>query len=150
MGSQRVRHNWATNTLTQYERKKYNYLYLQILFSWIQKILRKSQTHTHRHSCACMISCVWLLWPHRLQPVRLYFLWKFPGKDTGVGCHFLLQRIFPTQGSNLRLLHWQVDSLSLSHLGSTDTHTDTKTIRTNEFNKVARYKINIWRWVVFL
>ena len=28
-----------------------------------------------------------------------------PGKNTGVGCHFLLQRIFPTQGSNLSLLH---------------------------------------------
>ena len=38
-----------------------------------------------------------------------------PGKNTGVGCHFLLQGIFPTQGSNLRLLHWQVDSSSLSH-----------------------------------
>ena len=37
------------------------------------------------------------------------------------GCHFLLQGIFPTQGSNLRLLcllHWQADSLSLCHLGS--------------------------------
>ena len=35
-----------------------------------------------------------------------------PGKNTGVGCHFLLQRIFLTQGSNLGLqsvLHWQVD-----------------------------------------
>ena len=31
-----------------------------------------------------------------------------PGKDTGVGCHFLLQGIFWTQGSNLCLLHWQV------------------------------------------
>ena len=29
----------------------------------------------------------------------------FPGKSTGVGCHFLLQRIFPTQGSNLGLPH---------------------------------------------
>ena len=28
-------------------------------------------------------------------------LWKFPGKNTGVGCHFLLQGIFPTQGLNL-------------------------------------------------
>ena len=28
-----------------------------------------------------------------------------PGKDTRVGCHFLLQRIFPTQGSSLGLLH---------------------------------------------
>ena len=37
----------------------------------------------------------------------------FPGKNTGVGCHFLLQgEIFPTQGLNshlLCLLHWQVD-----------------------------------------
>ena len=44
--------------------------------------------------------------------------WDFPGKSTRVGCHFLLQRIFPTQGSNLCLLHWQADSLPLSHLGS--------------------------------
>ena len=29
----------------------------------------------------------------------------FPGKSTGVGCHFLLQRIFPTQGLNLGLPH---------------------------------------------
>ena len=42
-------------------------------------------------------------------------------KHTGVVCHFLLQEIFPTQGSNLHLqgfLHWEVDSLLLSHLGS--------------------------------
>ena len=30
--------------------------------------------------------------------------WNFPGKDTGVGCHFLLQGIFPTQGPNPHLL----------------------------------------------
>ena len=29
----------------------------------------------------------------------------FPGKNTGVGCHFLLQGIFPTQGSNPGVLH---------------------------------------------
>ena len=29
----------------------------------------------------------------------------FPGKNTGVGCHFLLQGIFLTQGLNLHLLH---------------------------------------------
>ena len=38
--------------------------------------------------------------------------------NTRVGCHFLLQGIFPTQGSNLCLLHWQADSLPLSHQGS--------------------------------
>ena len=38
-----------------------------------------------------------------------------------MGCHFLLQGIFPTQGLNLHLLHlqhWQADSLPLSLLGS--------------------------------
>ena len=38
----------------------------------------------------------------------------FPGKDAGVGCHFLFQGIFLTQGSNaglLHLLHWQVNFL---------------------------------------
>ena len=58
------------------------------------------------------------LHPHELQPAKLLYPWDSPGKNTGVGCHFLPQRIFPTQGSNLPLLHWQADSLSLSHLGS--------------------------------
>ena len=43
-----------------------------------------------------------------------------PGKTTGVSCHFLLQGIFPTQGSNSRLLlllHWQADSLPLAPPG---------------------------------
>ena len=42
--------------------------------------------------------------------------WDSPGKDTGVGCHALLQGIFQTQGSKLHLLHflhWQVGSLPL-------------------------------------
>ena len=40
-------------------------------------------------------------------------VWNFPGKNTRVSCHFLLQGIVPTQGSNLRLLRWQADSLLL-------------------------------------
>ena len=47
--------------------------------------------------------------------------WNYPGKNIGVGCHFLLQGIFLTQGSNLhilRLLHLHVDSLPLYHLVS--------------------------------
>ena len=35
-----------------------------------------------------------------------------------VGCHFFLQGIFLTQGSNPSLLYWQVGSLPLSHEGS--------------------------------
>ena len=44
--------------------------------------------------------------------------YNFPSKNTGVGCHFFLQGIFPTQGSNpslLHLLHWQAVLYQLSH-----------------------------------
>ena len=37
--------------------------------------------------------------------------WESPGKNTGLGCYFLLQGIFPTQGLNPGLLHWQEESL---------------------------------------
>ena len=52
---------------------------------------------------------------------RLPGPWDFLGKNTKVGCHALLQGIFPTQGSNLcllHLLHWWSDSLPRCHLGS--------------------------------
>ena len=39
---------------------------------------------------------------------RLPCPWNSPGKNTGVGCHFLLQVIFPTQGSNPDLLHCRI------------------------------------------
>ena len=40
---------------------------------------------------------------HGLQPTRLLCPWNFPGKNTQVGCHFLLQGIFLTQELNLSL-----------------------------------------------
>ena len=42
--------------------------------------------------------------PHGLWPARVLCPWDSPGKNTRVGCHALLQGIFPTQGSNQRLL----------------------------------------------
>ena len=53
------------------------------------------------------------LWTVALQAPLFSGFW---GKNTGVGCHFLLQGLFLTQGSNPRLLHWQADSLPLSHV----------------------------------
>ena len=56
--------------------------------------------------------------PHGLQPVRLLFCpWDSPGKNTEVGCHALLQRIFPTQGSNPGLLHCRRILYQPSHQG---------------------------------
>ena len=59
------------------------------------------------------------LQPYGLQTIRLLCPWDSASKNTGVGCHFLLQGISPTQGLNpslLCLLHWQVDSLPLCYL----------------------------------
>ena len=43
-------------------------------------------------------------------------------KNTGVSCHSLLQRIFPTQGSNPGLLHCRWNLYHLSHQGSSLTN----------------------------
>ena len=64
----------------------------------------------------------------RFSCVRLFvILWTvacqaplsmgFPRRDTGAGCHFFLQGIFPTQGTNPHLLHWQEGSLLLAAPG---------------------------------
>ena len=49
-------------------------------------------------------SCPTLVTPWT-QPTRLLCPWDFLAKNTGVGCHFLLQGVFPIHGSNLGLLH---------------------------------------------
>ena len=69
--------------------------------------------------CAGMLSCfshVQLCDTLWTVATRLPCPWDSPGKNPEVGCHFLLQGIFLTQGSNLRLLrflHWQAGSLPL-------------------------------------
>ena len=63
-------------------------------------------------------SCPTLCDPMDCKPARLLCPWDSPGKNTGVGCHFLLQGISPTQGSNLGLLHCRQMLYPLSHQGS--------------------------------
>ena len=59
------------------------------------------------------LSHVWLfITPWAVATPRLLCPWDFPGKNTGLGCHFLFQRIFLIQGLNphlLCLLHWQAE-----------------------------------------
>ena len=48
--------------------------------------------------CVCVLSYSVMsksLQPHGLQPTRLLCPWNFPGKNTGMGCHFLLQGFLP-------------------------------------------------------
>ena len=57
--------------------------------------------------CSFAHSCLTLCDPMDCKPARLLCPWDSPGRKTRVGCHFLFQGIFPTQGSNPHLLHWQ-------------------------------------------
>ena len=72
------------------------------------------------HSCSSVSTqtCLILCNLHGLQPARLFCPQNFPGKSTGVGCHFPLQRIFPTQGSNPGLPCFRQTLYRLSHQGS--------------------------------
>ena len=67
--------------------------------------LSDNPTEEVEHSVECMCSnslqsCL-TLWPYGLYSARLLCPWDFPGKNTGVGCHAILQGIFPTQGIEL-------------------------------------------------
>ena len=103
----------ATNKI-QWAKKKVtlkNFFFLKIKNHYITvKICH--------YSFCCLVTklCLTLVTPWTLA--SLLCPWDFPGKNTGMGYHILLQGIFPTQGLNPRLLHWQVDCLPLTQLQS--------------------------------
>ena len=66
-----------------------------------------NEIESEKWKCQCL-SRVWLFATS----------WDFPDKNTGMGCCFILQRIFPTQGSNLGLPHCRQILYCLSHQGS--------------------------------
>ena len=70
-----------------------------------------------------------ILRPHRLQLSRFLCLWYFPGKNTGMGCHSLLQGIFPTQGLNPGLLHCKQFLYCLNHQGISKCKLGNRTLR---------------------
>ena len=76
----------------------------QGLFQWVNslhqvaKVLEFQLQHQSLQWHCCCCCCCWVtsvasdsVWPHRRQPTRLPHPWDSPGKNTGVGCHFLLQ-----------------------------------------------------------
>ena len=65
-----------------------------------------------------MLSRVQLLRSHGQRRLADYSPWDSPGKNTGTGCHFLIQGIFPTQESNPGLLHHRRTLYQLSYKGS--------------------------------
>ena len=94
-----------------------------------EPLYRQTHTHTHTYIRVCVLSrpAVSSSVTRGLLPIRLLHPWNSPGENTAVGCHFLLQRIFPTQGSNPDLLHCRWVLYHLNRQGSTHTHTHTHT-----------------------
>ena len=87
------------------------------------------------------------LWPRGPQPTRLLHSRDFAGKSTGVGCHFLLQGIFPTQGLNPGLLHCRQTLYHLSQQGSpTRQGRGNLNIEKDNYNKLKdiKYVQNPW------
>ena len=91
---------------TLYSRDCISWFFEGDIKLWFERLVNKRHlvpVHaTSLQSCPTLCN-PWLLYP-----------WDSSGKNTGVGCHLLRQRIFPTQGSNshlLCLLQWQAGSL---------------------------------------
>ena len=83
------------------------------------KILTTGPPGKWKWSCSVVSNS---LPPHGLYPTRLLCPLDFLGKGTGVGCHFLLQGLFPTQGWNPVRLHCRQTLYCLSLQGSPKKH----------------------------
>ena len=81
------------------------------------------------------LSRVWLFATHWAVAYEAPPPWDFPGKSAGMGCHFLLQGIFPTQGSNPGLPYCRQMLYCLSHPGSPETGGGWA-----EFSRVDKYQ----------
>ena len=112
-----LKKNWLTSCSIQPQRRV-----KIILIVPLRECYTVSKNHLFK---GCVLSAVLSrsvvsssLSPHRLQPARLLCPWDSPGKDTRVGCHALVQGIFPIQGWNPGLLNCRQIRYHLSHQGS--------------------------------
>ena len=83
---------------------------LNTVLSWLLDIKMETLSCPHHYCCCCCCCCCCCyvtsvmsssVRPHRQQPTRLPRPWDSPGKNTGVGCHFLLQCMKVKGGSEV-------------------------------------------------
>ena len=139
-GSQRVRHDWVTKqthtpgaqiytveiqlikqTTSIYETPIMSSIFCSVFDRNVYNVLVADQMKAislNKCGCAKFTSVVSdSLRPHGLQPTRLLCPWDSPGKNTRVGCHALLQGVFPNQELNPGLLHCRKVLYPLSQVG---------------------------------
>ena len=83
---------------------------IRILLNWLRVL--------SHYACSVTSAVSNSVQPHGPQPTRLRCPWDSPGRNTGVGCHALLQGIFPIQGSNWGLL-WLLHCRQILYLWAT-------------------------------
>ena len=123
--------NWFVCLLTS--ASKISFIYVLKLDNYVVFEEKRRQMESALHNifstrATLVTTCDWMseshsvmcdsLQPHGLWPTRLLCSRDYPGKNTGVGFHFLLQGIFLTQGSNPGLPHCRQMLYCLSHQGS--------------------------------
>ena len=106
---QYVKHFWQT----------FSYLFLTtaqwILISFLIHLIESGVKVLATQSCLTLCNPMDCSWPcFSIHGI-------FPGNDTGVGCHFLLQGNFLTQGLNPGLLHCRQTLHCLSHWGNPES-----------------------------
>ena len=121
----------------------------------IQRIVKvKSLSRARLFATPRIVACTKLLCPWDFQGKRPWDFqgqspWDFQGKSTGVGCHFLLQGIFPTQGSNPGLLRCRQTLYRLSHQGISYCNEDGRSQMLQLRPSVVKY-INILKCLKIL
>ena len=112
--------HWAGRSIPSVSRRS-------LCTLWVMRICRVApgadvQVSLCVHACLVTQLCPTLCNPVGYSPPGLSDHGASPGKKTGVGCHALLQGIFPTQGSNPGLRHCKQIFYHLSHQGSPFYH----------------------------
>ena len=110
MGSKRVRHDYVTKHAFMHVFTLNNTRLPQCILPIKGNTIAASAASSYysvTYCCCCLVTSVVSdsVQPYGLQPASLLCPWESPGKNTRVGCHALFRQIFPTQGSNLGLLH---------------------------------------------
>ena len=91
---------------------------LHLLHWWVLYHLAPPGKVKSRSHSVVSVYCLYIYTVCILYTYRLYSLGNSPGQNTGVGSLSLLQRIFPTQGSNPGLPHCRGILYQLGHQGS--------------------------------
>ena len=136
---------WYKKVIKQWN-KKINVQGLPLVVQWLRiglpvqgtpflYLVRDLTSHMKEsESVSCSVVC-YSLRPHGLEPTRLLRPWNSPGKNTGVGYHFLLQGIFETQGLNLHLPHCRQILYHLSHQESPQDSTCRQATKPEHHNE---------------